>query len=184
MAYIENAGAFLTQTLLGFALYVILLRFWMQWVRADFRNPFGQFIITVTNPIVIPLRKVLPSIGTIDTATVVIAYLIALLKVYLLILLSSFSPPLLSILLYTLGEVIKYSIHIFFAAIFIQIIASWVNPYSSHPIVNIAHTLANPIMAPARKLIPPIGGLDLSPILVIIFLQLSLRLIVAPLQGA
>jgi len=183
MNYLGNAGTYLTQTLLGFALYIVLLRFWMQWVRADFRNPFGQFIITVTNPIVIPLRKILPRIGSIDTSTVLLAYLIALLKVYLLYLFSRVSPTLIPLLVYTLGEVIQHGIFILFAAIFIQIVVSWINPHSYHPIVNIARAIAEPIMAPARKIIPPIGGLDLSPILVIIFLQLSLKLIVAPLKG-
>lgn len=183
MNYLGNAGSYLSQTLFGFALYIVLLRFWMQWVRADFRNPFGQFVITVTNPVIIPLRKILPSIGSVDTATIVFAFIVALIKVYVLILIRNFSPPLLSVLFYTLGEVIQHSIYILFAAIFIQIIVSWVNPYSDHPIVSIARSLAEPIMAPARRIIPPIGGLDLSPILVIIFLQLSLQLIVAPLKG-
>lgn len=183
MNYLGNAGTYLTQTLLGFALYIVLLRFWMQWVRADFRNPLGQFIIAVTNPLVIPLRKILPSVGAIDTATVFLAYCVALLKVYLLFLFNQISPPLLSLLIYTLGELIQHGIFILFAAIFVQIIVSWINPHSYHPIVSIARSIAEPIMAPARKIIPPIGGLDLSPILVIIFLQLSLRLIVDPLKG-
>jgi len=183
MNYIGNAGSYLSQTLFGFALYIVLLRFWMQWVRADFRNPFGQFIITISNPVIIPLRKVLPSIGSIDTATVVFAFVIALIKVYLLYVINQVSVTLLPFLSFTLGEVIQHSIYILFATIFIQIIVSWVNPYSDHPIVSIARSIAGPIMAPARKLIPPIGGLDLSPIIVIIFLQLSLQLIVAPLKG-
>lgn len=183
MNYLGNAGSYLSQTLFGLALYIVLLRFWMQWVRADFRNPFGQFVISVTNPVVIPLRKILPSIGSVDTATVVFAFIIASIKVYLLFLLNNISPPPLTLLAFTLGEVIQHSIYILMAAIFIQIIISWVNPHSYHPIVSIARSIAEPIMSPARRLIPPIGGLDLSPILVIIFLQLSLQLIVAPLKS-
>ncbi len=183
MNHLGNAGSYLSQTLFGLALYIVLLRFWMQWVRTDFRNPFGQFIISVTNPVVIPLRKILPSVGSVDTATVVFAFVIASIKVYLLYIISQISPSLLPFLTYTLGEIIQHSIYLLFAAIFIQIIVSWVNPYSDHPIVSIARSLANPIMEPARRLIPPIGGLDLSPMLVIIFLQLSLQLIVAPLKG-
>lgn len=183
MNYLGNAGSYLSQTLLGFVLYIVLLRFWMQWVRADFRNPIGQFLITVTNPVIIPLRKLIPSIGVIDTATVVFAIIVALVKVYILFVINRIAPPLLPFLSFTLGEIIQHSIYILFAAIFIQIIASWVNPYSSHPVVSIARSLAEPIMAPARKIIPAIGGLDLSPILVILFLQLSLQLIVAPLKG-
>jgi len=73
MPYLQNATNFLIQAIIGFAIYVVLMRFWMQWVRADFRNQLGQFVIVLTNPAVIPLRKVLPSIKTIDTATIVLA---------------------------------------------------------------------------------------------------------------
>jgi len=162
---------------------VVLLRFWMQWVRADFRNPFGQFIISVTNPVIIPLRRILPGIGMIDTATVLLAFMVAVIKVYALLALLGYSAGWLPLALYSVGEVIRSSIYIFFAAIFIQIIASWVNPHSYHPILGIARSISEPLLAPARKLIPPIGGLDLSPIIIIIFLQLTLYLVVAPLQN-
>jgi len=183
MNYLGNAGVYLTQTLLGFVLYVVLLRFWMQWVRADFRNPFGQFIISVTNPVIIPLRRLLPSIGVIDTATVVLAFFVAIIKAYAFFALLGHSPEWLHLALYSIGEVIRSSIYIFFAAIFIQIIASWINPHSYHPILSIARNISEPLLAPARKLIPPIGGLDLSPIVIIIFLQLTLLLVVEPLKG-
>ena len=84
MQYLLNASLYLIDAVFSLALYLMLLRFWMQWVRADFRNQFGGFIITITNPVVIPTRKFIPSIGTIDTATLILAYLIALFKVCLL----------------------------------------------------------------------------------------------------
>ena len=182
MNYLGNASSYLTESLLGLALYVVLLRFWMQWVRAGFRNPIGQFLITVTNPVVIPLRRILPSIGSIDTATVLLAFAIAAIKTLILSAIFGHTPAWLSVLAYSLGELIRASVYIFMAAIFIQIIASWVNPYSDHPVVEIARAIGEPLMAPARRIIPPIGGLDLSPILVFLFLQLSLQLVVAPLQ--
>lgn len=181
MPYIQNATDFLLQSIIGFALYIALLRFWMQWVRADFRNSFGQFIITLTNPLVIPLRKVLPSVGSIDSATVVLALGLAALKIFAFVSLRNFSPGLVDYLVMSVGVFIKASIYLFMLAIFIQIIVSWVNPGAYHPILSVAHAISNPLMAPARRLIPPIGGIDLSPIVVILFLQLSLRLIVAPI---
>jgi len=183
MPYLQNASHFLIQAIIGIAIYAVLLRFWMQWVRADFRNQLGQFIITVTNPVVIPLRKILPSIGTIDTATIVLGLLISGIKVYAFSVLGpyDFTASLILYAMMTLGVFIKYSIYLFIGCIFIQIIASWVNPQSYNPILAVAHSISNPIMAPARRLIPPIGGLDLSPILVLLFLQFSLRLIVTPL---
>lgn len=181
MPHILNATDFLLQSIIGFALYIVLLRFWMQWVRADFRNPFGQFVITATNPAVIPLRKVLPSISSVDTATVVLALGLAALKIFAFVSLRNTAPSLIDYLVMSIGVCLKASIYLFLIAIFIQIIASWVNPNSYHPILNVAQSISNPIMAPARKIIPPIAGLDLSPILVILFLQFTLRLIVEPI---
>ncbi len=183
MNYLSNATIYLIENLLGLILYIVLIRFWMQWVRANFRNSVGQFIITVTNPIVIPLRRLLPSFGSIDTATVALAIALAMFKTFTLISIAGYSIPILKLITYSLGEVIEGSIYIFMAAIFIQIIASWINPYSQHPILEIASSIAEPLMAPARRLIPAIAGIDFSPFLVFIFLNLSLQLIVAPLQN-
>ena len=182
MPYLQNATNFLIQAIIGFAIYVVLMRFWMQWVRADFRNQLGQFVIVLTNPAVIPLRKVLPSIKTIDTATIALALAISFIKVFTFFALSNFGTPApLTYLLMSIGVLFKYSIYLFLAAIFIQIIASWINPNSYHPILLIARSISEPLLAPARRLIPSIGGLDLSPIVIILFLQFSLLLIVAPL---
>ncbi|MEM7360136.1 MAG: YggT family protein [Pseudomonadota bacterium] len=183
MNYIGNASIYLTQALIGFALYIVLLRFWMQWVRADFRNPFGQFVIAVTNPFVLPLRRILPSLGAIDTATVVLAFLVAILKTFIIWSIVGHNPSWVSLFAFSFGELIRFSIHIFIVAILIQIVVSWVNPHSYHPLVDIARSIAEPLMAPARRLLPPIGGLDLSPILVFLFLNLSLILVVAPIQA-
>lgn len=183
MSYLSNAGNYLFDTIFNLFLIIVLLRFWMQWVRANFRNEFGQFLLAVSNPVIIPLRKIVPSIGPIDTATVVLAILLVIFKYTLLPLLSGSAIPWGFILAYCLGELIKYSVYIFMAAIVIQIIASWVAPYSHHPLLDIAKSIAEPLMAPARRLLPSVGGIDFSPIIVFIFLNLTLMLIVAPLQS-
>ena len=186
MQYITNASLYLIDVLFDLALYIMLLRFWMQWVKADFRNQLGAFIITVTNPAVIPARKIIPSVGTMDTASLVLAYLIAAIKIVVILFLTS-GGSLFSvfpwILLPALGLVLKASIYLFMAAIFINIIASFLAPHSYHPILQVARSISEPLLAPARNLIPPIAGLDLSPIVVFIFLNLSLQLLVAPLFG-
>lgn len=182
MSHLLNASDFLIQTILSFALYVVLLRFWMQWVRADFRNEIGQFIITITNPVVLPLRRIIPSVGTVDTATLLLAYVIATLKIYTLLSLRGIDVNWIYLAMYGLGQLLRASVHIFVAAIFIGIIASWVAPGSYHPVLNVARAISEPLMAPARKLIPPMGGFDFSPMLVLIFLQLTLYLLVAPLS--
>lgn len=181
MNYFLNASDFLVQTLLGIILFVALLRFWMQWVRADFRNEIGQFVITVTNPVIIPLRKIIPSIGSIDSATVVTCYLLALIKGFVFLAMRGIQADPLAIAVLALGELIEAAIYLLLIAVIVKIIASWISPRSYHPVVSLAHSISEPIMAPARRLLPPIAGIDFSPILVILFLQFSLRLFVAPL---
>ena len=180
MNYVANAGTLIVETLVGLYLYIVVLRFLMQWIRADFRNPLGQFIITVTNPLILPLRAILPPIGAIDTASLVAALGVAFLKVWALLTLASYSVPIGSLLIFAVSELVRSGIHLFIAATLVTIIASWIASGSYHPVVWVAHQIAEPLLAPARRLIPPIGGLDLSPILVFLFLNLSLTLLVAP----
>lgn len=181
MSYFINATDFLVQSLLGIALFIVLLRFWMQWVRADFRNEIGQFVISLTNPVVIPLRKIIPSVGTIDSATVLLSFIIASIKAYAFITMRGASVDLLTLALFGLGEMLQAGVYVLLIAIIVQIVASWVSPHSYHPVINVARSISEPVMAPARKILPSIGGLDFSPIIVILFLQFFLRLFVAPL---
>ena len=182
MNYIGNASSYLSNFFFGLALYLVLLRYWMQWVHASFRNPVGQFVITLTNPVVIPLRRILPSFKSFDTATLLLAYALAVLSVFIPVSLSEQTVSWISLLSFSLGKVIDASLNIFIVAIFVQILASWLNPHAYHPILEIARAVAEPLLAPARRLIAPIGGLDISPILVFLFLNLSKILVVAPLQ--
>ncbi|HAU69489.1 MAG TPA: YggT family protein [Gammaproteobacteria bacterium] len=182
MNYAANAATLIIDTIIGLYLYIILVRFWMQWVRADFRNPVGQFVISTTSPFIIPLRKLLPPIGMVDTATLVFALIVAIIKVAALFAVVSSMPSAVNILVFGASEVLRSSIHIFMASVFIMIIASWIASGSYNPIVSVAQQIAHPLMAPAQRLLPNIGGFDLSPILVILFLNLSLVLLVAPIS--
>lgn len=186
MPYIQNASSFIIDTLFNFALYIVLIRFWMQWARADFRNDFGQFIIKATNPVVIPIRRVVPSIGKIDTATIVFAIAIALIKVLALQFIFGggiASVSALKILSIAVAIALDSSVYIFLGAIIIGIIASWASPGSYHPILNIAHSIGGPILAPARRLIPPMGGIDFSPMLVFLALRVFQMLVIAPIYA-
>jgi YggT family protein len=185
MPYFQNAITFLIGAVFSFALYIVLLRFWMQWVRADFRNQIGQFVITATNPAVLPLRQVMPSVGIIDTATVVLALLISFCKYCALLLVVGAlgEVSFLKLISLAVAGTIEATIYLFMAAIFIGIIASWISPNSYNPVLGVANAIGEPILAPARNLIPPFSGLDFSPMIVLLFLQFSLRLIVAPLYN-
>jgi len=174
MNFFAVVATYLTQALLGLILFAFILRFWMQWLRVDFRNDIGGIVINITNPTVIPIRRVLPSIGSIDTATVVLAVLVAVAKLLLLGLINGQEFPLAGMLLYAIVDVLRYSLYLFFGAIFVMIIGSWFAPHSHNPVFRIAGALAYPLMAPVRRLIPPLGGLDISPIFVILLLNVSL----------
>ncbi len=180
--YVGNAGAFLIETLFGLYILVILLRFMLQWVRADFYNPISQFIVTVTNPPLLPLRRIIPGLFGIDLASIVLLVALSMLKIYLLAWLVGAHPNLIGVLVLAIGELLKLVVYVFIVAIFIRIILSWVAPRSYNPAINLVISLSEPLMAPARRLIPAIGGLDISPVIAFLLLGLTLRLIVQPIM--
>jgi len=166
-----NATQFLIGTLFDLYLMVVLLRLWLQLVKADFYNPFSQFVIKATHPIVGPMRRILPSIGSLDTATLVLALLVAVLKVVTLSLLAgatNFNPV--AILLTSALIVIKEIFTLAFWVLILRAILSWVSQ-GYNPIEAVMHQLTEPMLAPIRKILPPMGGLDLSILVAIIGLQ-------------
>ena len=180
--YVNNAGVFLIQTLVGLYELTFMLRFLLQLVRADFYNPFSQFLVKVTNPVVKPLRKIIPGIAGIDWASVVAVYLLMLLEFVLIGLLPRLSIPTpQGLLLLALAESLSLLLNVFLFSIIIQAVISWINPGSYNPVVGVLHQLTAPVLAPFRRLIPPISGLDLSPMAAIIVLYLINLLFIHPI---
>lgn len=180
--YIGEAGLFLIQTLFGMYLLAVLLRFLLQLAHADFYNPISQFLYRITQPIVGPLQRVLPTIGSVNLA--VLTFLVAL-KVLEMILIATLSGqgwngP--QVFVLALSELVALATTLYFFTILIQVILSWVNPGASHPVLTLLWQLNEPLLRPARQLLPTIGGLDLSPIAVLIGLQLVNILVAAPLH--
>ncbi len=181
-SYVSNAGVFLIQTLIGLYALTFMLRFLLQVVRADFYNPFSQFLVKVTNPLVKPLRKIIPGIGGIDWASIIAVYLLMLLEFVLIGLLPKYSIPTPhGLLVMALAETLSMMLNVFLFSIIIQAIISWVNPSSYNPIVGLLHQLTAPVLSPIRRVIPPISGLDLSPMVAIIGLYLVTLLFIHPL---
>lgn len=181
-AYTSNAAVFLVQTILGLYILAVLLRFLLQLVRADFYNPLVQVLVKITNPPLIPLRRVIPGFGGIDVAGVVLLLGLQLLELVLvgLILDVSFSLP--GLLIMSIAELLVLVLNVFLVAIIIQVILSWVNPGTYSPFTALLDHLTEPVLGPARRILPPIGGLDLSPILVLVGIQLLKMLLYAPLM--
>ncbi|MDF2182389.1 YggT family protein [Neptuniibacter sp. CAU 1671] len=153
--------------------FIVVLRFLLQVSHADYYNPISQAIAKLTNKPVWPLSRVLPKIGRIDISALVLALLVKLVIILLLVLYNGGGiPHPLGILIYALVGVLDTVLTIYFWAILGAVIISWVAPDSYHPGPQLIQQLTEPVFAVARKVIPPIGGLDLSPILIIIVIQL------------
>lgn len=181
-SYYTNPLVFLVQVIFGMYALVVMLRFLLQVVRADFYNPLSQFIVKFTTPVLNPVRRVVPSIGGKDTASLVLAWLVLSLEMILVFLISGQGPQLLLSLLLAIPELIKLTINILLFSILIQVILSWVNPGSYNPAISVINSLTEPLLAPARRVIPPIGGIDLSPMAVMIGLYLLEMLLIPPVQ--
>ncbi|MDX1536612.1 YggT family protein [Arsukibacterium sp.] len=165
-----QAMLFLINTAFNLLLMIVILRVWLQLARADFYNPFSQFIVKATNPAVLPLRRLIPSIGKLDTATVVLAYLVAVAKLIVLqlVLVGSIQIPVTFIS--GLVVVIKETLNLLFWILIIRALLSWFSQ-GNNPIELVMHQLTEPLLRPVRRIIPPMGGLDLSVLVLIIAIQ-------------
>ncbi len=182
MGYAANAGTFLIETLVGLVLLVVMLRLLLQMIRADFHNPVSQFIVKVTNPMLIPLRRIIPGVAGIDMASVVLLFAIQYLELFLIAAMNGVSFFPLGMAVITVAKLIGLVITVFTFSILIQVVISWVNPGVYNPVVGMLYQLNEPVLGRARKLIPPIHGFDLSPIVAMIALQLISMLVVAPIS--
>jgi len=162
---------FIFKTLTQLYLLVFLMRFWLPLFRADFRNPVSQGILRITSPLIIPLRRYIPPIGRIDTATVLVALVIECLLIFLLLSLRGGTAGLLPILVTAVFELAILSLNMFFFIVLVRIILSWVAPHTYNPVTALMAAVAEPILRPFRRILPPLGGLDLSPIFAIVLLQ-------------
>ena len=179
---LSDAGIFLVNTVFGLYILLVALRFLLQCVRADFYNPISQFPITFTNPPLRILRRFIPGFAGIDWPSLLLMLALQSLELVITGLLGPGQIPALpGLLVLSIAALLKLFIYIFFFAIFIRIIISWVNPGAYNPMTVILHRLTDPLLLPARRLIPPISGLDLSPMVVIIALQLMIILFIKPL---
>ncbi|MEL7023875.1 MAG: YggT family protein [Pseudomonadota bacterium] len=158
-----DISVFLLQALSSLILIVIMLRFLLQAVRANFRNPLAQAIVQLTSPLVVPVRRIVPAIGNIDTATLVVAYAaqVVLLAALMLLIGAGISSQILIDAVFALANL---TINIFFFAIIIGVVLSWVAPGSYNPAGALADELARPLLTPIRRVIPPFSGFDLSPL--------------------
>ncbi len=184
MSTINNALIFLVETLFNIYILILMLRIILQWVGAHFYNPVSQFVIKLTNPVVKPLRQLFPPFRGIDFASLIILVALEFVKLLLVIWLKlNIIPGILGLIVMAFGDILDVILDIFFYAIIINALLSWINPKQYNPITEVLHLITDPLLRPARKIIPAISGIDISPIPVLIILQLCSILIASPLMS-
>ena len=185
MSGFAEALIYIVQTLGSLYLLIVLLRFILQLVRADFYNPLSQFTVKATQPLLKPLRRFIPSIAGLDTASLVLAVLVQLLLMVVTLSLMGFNPVSVipQLLVWSLIGVTSLFFKVFFFALIVSVILSWVAPGSHNPGAQLVNQLCEPLLAPFRKLLPNLGGLDLSPIFAFIALNLVDRFVIGNLAA-
>ncbi|GLR08256.1 hypothetical protein COO59_17175 [Mixta theicola] len=163
---------FLVTTLINLYVKVLLLRIWMQWARCDFYNPFSQFVVKITQPVIKPLRRVIPSIGPVDTASLLLAYVLSVVMFTLVFALQSsvflFDPV---FLYFGLVSLVKAAGVLVFWVIIVRSLMSWISQ-GRNPVDYVLIQLTEPLMAPVRRFLPAMGGIDFSAMVVILILYM------------
>lgn len=182
-SYLTNPIVFLIQTLFGLYAAVVLLRFLFQWTRVDFYNPVSQFVVKVTTPVLRPFRQLIPGYAGMDLAALALAWLVKSLELAIVALIALPQVNPLGALAWALPELVGLTINIFIFAVLIRVVLSWLNPDPYHPVASLLDSLTGPVMRPARRFLPPIGGMDLSPMLATVGLVLVQMLLIPPLSA-
>lgn len=174
---ISGALIYLISTLTDLYVTAILLRVLLQWVRADFYNPLSQFLVKVTNPVLVPARRLIPSIGKLDTASVVVMLLLELLQLIVIGLLSKTDFGFQFLLLFAVRKLLVALLLTYFILIIAMVIISWFASHSRHPLIPLIYQLTAPVLRPIQRLVPALGGIDLSPLFALIILRALLLLL-------
>ena len=172
MLGINDAAIFIIQTLGSLYLLIVLMRFILQLVRANFYNPLCQFVVKATQPLLKPLRRVIPSLFGLDMSSLVLALLLQILLFVVILMLNGYQAFTVLLLPWALIGIFSLFLKIIFWSMIISVILSWVAPGSRSPGAELVAQITEPVLAPFRRLIPNLGGLDISPIFAFIAIQL------------
>jgi len=192
-SYLASPLLLIINTIFDLYILLVLVRFMLQWLRADFYNPVSQFIVRATTPPLKILRRIIPGFGGQDIAALVLALLIILIKYAILIAMGTpvielgnalapiGSVSILGLVIIALAEIISMFINVFLFAILISVILSWINSGGYNPVIGLVQSLSQPVMRPIQKFIPPLGGLDLSPLFALLGLNVVKMLLLPPI---
>lgn len=176
---LQDGFVYLVRTLFDLYLFVLIIRFMLAWAKADYFNPLTQVAVRLTNPIVKPVRKLIPNFRDFEIASLMLIFVINLVKFALIAAMSSTIPTLTGLLIIAFGDMLRLFIQVMTGALLLYVIISWIQPFS--PVQRVLHQVVFPLVSPFQRMIPPVAGFDLSIIPVFIVLQLTTIILVNPL---
>ncbi|SDZ85832.1 YggT family protein [Thiothrix caldifontis] len=174
MEALQNIGIFLTEVLFSFYIGAILIRFLLALSRANFYNPLSQSLVKITNPALVPLRRMVPAIGKLDTAAIVLALGLKIIQTLLLVALQGSEVSLPVVFVYAVIDLLRTVIYIYLFALVIQAVLSWVGNSHGNPLTDILHSLTEPLLRPVRQFVPVMGMIDFAPMVAILLLYIVL----------
>ncbi len=181
LGYFSAATAFLIETVFDVYIFLVMLRFLLQWQGADFYNPGSQFLVRVSNPLLQPLEHLVGRYKTINCAALLLLVGLQFIQISVLALLAGGAVVVLGFLVYAIAELLRLALYVFLFAILIRALLAWLNPHHYHSLTELLYVLSDPLLALSRRFINPINGVDLSPLVAIIGLQLAIILVIAPI---
>ncbi|WP_440223691.1 YggT family protein [Dokdonella sp. MW10] len=181
MNYFANAGQLLIAFVFGILVTLVVLRVLLQVVRANFYNPICQMLYKVTNPVLMPMRRVVPSWRNLDVAGIVLAWLLLLVERTLSFALAGSVPNIAGLAIIALADLIGFVLVLYIVLIIVRVVLGFVNADARQPAVPLVYQLTEPVLAPVKKRLPSFGGLDFSPMVVTLVIALARILVVAPI---
>ncbi|MDQ5849798.1 MAG: YggT family protein [Pseudomonadota bacterium] len=165
-------AVFLIDTVVAFIVFLLLARFHFQWLRVPFRNPVGEFVLAATSWIVLPVRRVIPGVAGLDLATLLLAWTLQALGLWIQISISGAQPGPLAIVMVALVDLLRYSLYILVFAVIVQAVMSWINPHA--PLAPVFDAMTRPFLRPLRRFVPLVANVDLTPLILLVVLQVLL----------
>src|SRR5689334_24012521 len=162
----------LIDTVVAFLVFMLLARFHFQWLRVPFRNPMGEFVLALTNWAVRPARRVIPGLAGLDLATLILAWAFQALGLWAQAAIVGAEPSALAIIAVAAVDLLRYSVYILVFAVFVQVAISWINPDA--PLGPLFDMVTRPFLRPVRRYVPPVGRVDLSPLVLLVILYVLL----------
>jgi len=181
-SYMSDPAIFLIDTVASLYILAIVLRFLFQWTRVDFYNPISQFLVKITHPPLKIFRRFIPSIGKIDTSSIVLALILQMLADFSILMLKGVMVSISALIILSFTQLVSLIINVFVFAVFARAILSWFDSGNYNSASSILQTLTEPLLGMCRKIIPDLGGIDLSPLVALVILQLAKMMILPPLN--